>query len=65
MKTKVRIFKRSCRNWGQFSSARKYTVRVIESEDAVALARNICESYNKTRTPSQKSRGTKYEFEAV
>lgn len=58
---KYKIFKRSCRNWKEFSQARKFHVAWVDShEEAV----RICDEYNSTRTPAQIKRGTKYEFTA-
>lgn len=60
MKT-YRTFKRSARNFREFSSRRKRTVdRGLTYDEA----RRACENYNKGRTASEKSRGTMMEFEA-
>lgn len=53
------VFSRACRNWEEFARATK---RVICKGLTRSKAREICAEYNDNRTPSQKSRGTKYEF---
>lgn len=56
-----RTFKRSCRNWREFASARKIT----ESRGlSYERAREECEQFNKNRTPAQVRRGTRMEFES-
>ena len=53
-------FRRSCRNWQEFASARKFTdTRNLTYEQAQAR----CEEFNKQRTTTQIKRGTKMEFE--
>ena len=55
-----RTFKRSCRNWQEFGSARKITVeRGLTMEEAARR----CEVYNSNRTKAQIRKGTKMEFE--
>ncbi len=55
-----RVFKRSCTNWREFSSARKLTVeRGLTAQEAL----EICDSYNDQRTARQIRMGTKCEFE--
>jgi hypothetical protein len=55
-----RTFKRSCRNWREFASARKFTDRTgLTYEEA----RQRCEDLNKELTRAQQKKGTKYEFE--
>lgn len=53
------VFKRSATNWKQFAGARKYTIatRLTWGE-----AKALCERENARLTPSQRRRGTKYEF---
>lgn len=54
-----KIFKRSCRNWKEFASAKKITVeRGLTREEAL----DRCQQYNADLTPRQRQRGTKYEF---
>ena len=56
-----RTFKRSCRNWKEFGSARKITVdRGLTYEEA----RRQCEQFNNNRTSAQIRKGTKLEFMA-
>ena len=52
-------FKRSCRNWQEFSAARKIT---DETGLTCNEARRRCEEFNRTRTAAQIRRGTKLEF---
>lgn len=54
-------FKRSCRNWQEFASARKFR---DESNLTYDEARRRCEALNAELTAAQKRRGTKYEFTA-
>jgi hypothetical protein len=54
-----RTFKRSARNWGEFSSARKITVDRGLTEDE---ARRACDRFNNNRTAAQVRRGTKLEY---
>ena len=55
-----RTFKRSCRNWTEFASARKMTEdRGLSYEQA----RERCEEFNRNRTSAQIRKGTKMEFE--
>lgn len=56
-----RTFKRSARNWSEFSSARK-----IEYDRGLTYdqAQRQCHEWNETRTAAQIKRGTKLEFEA-
>jgi hypothetical protein len=61
MATTYRTFRRSARNWEQFASARKITVRRGLTYDE---ARRMCMEFNDNRTPAQVRRGTKMEFEA-
>ena len=57
---RYRTFRRSCRNWEQFGSARKLTQdRGLDLE----TARRQCANYNDNRTPAQIRAGTKMEFE--
>ena len=58
---RYRTFKRSCRNWSEFGSARKITEDRNLSRDA---ARRACDEFNSNRTAAQIRRGTKMEFEA-
>jgi hypothetical protein len=58
--TRYRTFKRSCRNWKEFGSARKITdQRGLTYEEAFMR----CQEWNKDRTPAQVNAGTKLEFE--
>lgn len=54
-----RTFKRSCRNWQEFSKARKITVDRGLTHDE---ARRACETFNNNRTTAQERKGTKMEF---
>jgi len=54
-----RVFKRSARNWREFASARKYTVRTRLTH---AEALRMCDALNAELTAPQIKRGTKYEF---
>jgi hypothetical protein len=54
-----KTFKRSCRNWQEFSSARKITDETGLTYDE---AKRRCEQFNANRTPAQIRRGTKLEF---
>jgi hypothetical protein len=56
-----RTFKRSCRNWQQFVSARKMTENRGLSYES---ARQQCATFNANLTAAQKRHGTKMEFEA-
>lgn len=56
-----RTFKRSCHNWREFASARKFTdMDGLTHEQA----RQRCEELNKQLSAAQRKRGTKYEFES-
>lgn len=55
-----RTFKRSCTNWQEFARARKVTE---DTGLTYEQARERCEEFNKNRTPRQKRKGTKMEFE--
>lgn len=60
MEAKYRTFKRSCRNWQEFASARKIT------EDrglTYSQAQERCREFNENLTAAQVRRGTKLEFE--
>jgi hypothetical protein len=57
---KFRTFKRTCRNWRQYASARKMSDMAGLTYDE---ARRRCEYLNAMLTPQQKRRGTRYEFE--
>jgi hypothetical protein len=61
MSTRYKTFTRSAKNWEQFASARKITVRRNLTIDE---ARRMCASYNDNRTTAQQNRGTKMEFTA-
>lgn len=56
-----RTFKRSCRNWNEFASARKITE---ETGLTYEQARERCEAFNSNRTSAQIRKGTKLEFTA-
>ena len=54
-----KTFKRSCRNWKEFGSARKITdMTGLTYEEA----RQRCQTLNAELTAAQRRRGTKYEF---
>ena len=55
-----RVFKRSCRNWQEFSKAKKIVVQTGLSYDK---ALQMCQEENQNLTPAQERAGTKYEFE--
>lgn len=57
--TTYKTFKRSCRNWQEFSRARKITESTGLTYDQ---ARQQCEEFNNNRTPAQIRKGTKLEF---
>lgn len=57
-----KVFKRSARNWEEFSRARKMTVRSGLSYDE---AQTMCRRLNAELTKREISRGTKYEFVSV
>jgi len=58
--TRYRTFKRSCRDWEEFSAARKITdMRGLTEEEAWKR----CDKWNKNRTPAQVRAGTKLEYE--
>ena len=57
--TTYKTFKRSCRSWEEFASARKITVDTRLSYDE---ARDACREYNDNRTKAQIEAGTKMEF---
>lgn len=61
METKYKTFIRSCKNWREFSKARKTTDSTGLSFEA---ARARCDWYNKKRTARQIKRGTLMEFTA-
>jgi len=54
-----KTFKRSCRNWREFASARRITVDTgLSAEEALRQ----CDRFNESRTDAQILRGTKMEF---
>ena len=54
-----KTFKRSCKNWKEFSTARK----TIQSTGLTyEQAREECERFNSNLTSAQKRKGTKMEF---
>jgi hypothetical protein len=55
-----RTFRRTCRNWKQFASARKLTEERGLTE---AEAHRFCRNANAGRSKSQIARGTVYEYE--
>jgi len=57
--TTYRTFKRSCRNWQEFASARKLTQ---ETGLTLEQAKQRCEDFNNNRTSAQVRKGTKLEF---
>jgi len=58
--TTYRTFIRSAKNFEEFATARKSTVRRGMSYDE---ARDLCAEYNDNRTKAQIAKGTKMEFE--
>ncbi len=52
-------FKRSCRNWEEFSSAEK---EVVETGLTYKEARDRCQEYNAHLSDKEKELGTKLEF---
>jgi len=60
--TNYRTFKRSCRNWQEFASARKITEETGLTYDQAAQR---CRQYNDNRTSAQIRKGTKLEFEKI
>ena len=59
--TKYLVFSRSCRNWEDYGTARRKTIRrglTIEE------ARRMCADFNDDRSNAQVKRGMKYEFTA-
>lgn len=59
MRPTYKTFKRSCRNWQEFATARKVTV---DTGLTYAEAKRQCKEFNDNRTPSQIRRGTAMEF---
>jgi hypothetical protein len=57
--TYYKTFKRSCKGWEEFSSARKMTG---ETGLTLEQARQRCDAFNNHRTPAQIRKGTKLEF---
>lgn len=57
---RYRAFVRSCRNWEEFSRARKIEV---QRDLTIEEARLLCAGYNKNRSPAQIAAGTMMEFE--
>ena len=57
--TYYKTFKRSCRNFQQFASARKITV---DTGLTLEQARQACDAFNANRTKAQIRKGTKLEF---
>lgn len=53
------VFKRSARNWEEFSAARR---TVIRKNLTLGEAQQLCRNYNKELSERQINRGTKYEF---
>ena len=56
-----KTFKRSCKNWEQFATARKITE---ETGLTYEQAQERCTEFNQNRTAAQIRRGTKLEFTA-
>jgi hypothetical protein len=56
-----KTFKRSCRNWNEFSSGRKIT---DETGLSYEQAKQRCNNFNSNLTSRQKRKGTKMEFTA-
>ena len=61
MTTYYKTFKRSAKNWEEFSKARKITE---ETGLTYEQARQRCEEFNNNRTSAQVRKGTKLEFTA-
>jgi hypothetical protein len=61
MQTYYKTFKRSCRNWQEFASARKITV---DKGLTYAQAQEACQRWNASRSSAQIKVGTKLEFTA-
>lgn len=59
--TKYHVFKRRARNWEEFSTVRKITIRRGLTYDE---ARRMCAEYNDNQNQTQIRNGTKMEFEA-
>lgn len=60
MDNNYRVFSRACRNWEQFATATK---RTIKRNITLQECREICDEFNNNRTYQQISKGVKYEFE--
>lgn len=55
-----RVFSRSACSFTDFSTARKITIRYVNTEQE---AQELCASYNDNRNARQVRRGTKWEYE--
>ena len=56
---RYKVFRRSCRSWGEFSTARKFNIRRgLTAEEA----RTFCGNFNDNRKAREIARGTKYEY---
>jgi len=53
------VFKRSARNWKEFSGGRKIKV---QTGCSLERAQQLCDSWNRNRTPAQVRRGTVFEY---
>jgi hypothetical protein len=56
-----KVFKRSAKNWEEFGSSQKTTIR---RGLTLAEARQMCKEFNENRTTTQINAGTKLEFTA-
>lgn len=53
------VFRRSARNWEEFTRARRF---VIRKGLTLEQARTMCRDFNDNRSLTHVRRGTKYEF---
>ena len=53
------VFKRSATSFEELAKARKTVICTANTE---AEARSICHDFNENRTPTQRKRGTRYEY---
>ena len=56
-----RVFSRSCKNWEQFGTATKRTIR---RGLTMYEARSMCKEFNDNRNTTQIATGMRYEFES-
>lgn len=57
--TTYTTFKRTCKNFGQFGSARK---TIQDTDLSYETAKERCKEFNENRAPAQIKRGTYLEF---